>query len=148
MMRILLDGIYFGTGDDLSVMAEVTEIDVARFSFHPDDYRAYRRSQFNVRAEQELAILRSQYPESEILSWDKQEREARLMLADPNYQSALLSGIAVGRGITVVDLRDRVIAKADAYTAQVAAVLGRRQALEDQLSVLSDWQDMAALSWD
>lgn len=147
-MRILRDGQPFAEGIDLQLVAEIAGEDVSRYGFHPDDYRAYRRSQFNARAEQELAALRSQYPESEILSWDKQEREARAMLADPNYQSTLLGGIAQARGIAVEDLRDRVIAKADAYAVQVATVLGRRQALEDQLASMEDWQQMAALTWD
>lgn len=36
-MRVLLDGEYFATGDNLDVIAEIADMDVSRLSFHPED---------------------------------------------------------------------------------------------------------------
>ncbi len=37
MKRIMLDGKYFGMGDDLRIFAEVAELPLERFIFHPAD---------------------------------------------------------------------------------------------------------------
>ncbi len=37
MKRIMLDGEYFGMGDDLRIFAEVVGLPLERFVFHPDD---------------------------------------------------------------------------------------------------------------
>ena len=60
-MRVLLDGNYFGEGEDLSVFAELTGLSVERFSFHLDDYKAYRRAYIRRRAAQETEAVAPVY---------------------------------------------------------------------------------------
>ncbi len=47
-MRILLDGQFFAEGDSLQAMADVAEVPVSRFAFHPDDQRARKRSEIQA----------------------------------------------------------------------------------------------------
>lgn len=146
-MRILRDGVLFSVGDDLLMVAAVAEENVSLYSFHPDDYRAHKLAEIKAACEAELSALQAEYPESEVLSWDKQEREARAFVADPAAPVPLISGLAAAREIDVQDLANRIIQKADAYTAAIGAALGKRQKLEDQLVQLTNWEDMAAISW-
>jgi antitoxin component HigA of HigAB toxin-antitoxin module len=146
-MRIYRNGEYFAEGDDLLIIAAVANEEVALYSFHPDDYRAHKVSEIKAACEDDLASLQASYPESEVLSWDKQEREARAFKADPASSVPLIANLAAVRGISVSDLADRIIQKADAYTAAIGQALGRRQKLEDQLNLMTKWEEMEAVNW-
>lgn len=104
-----------------------------------------------------LATLTTGYPSGERDSWGKQEAEARAALAvvissggapvatAPAAQRAaapLLSAIADARGIDLMVLAGRVVAKANEFAAAAGAIIGRRQALEQ---AIHDAADVAAL---
>ncbi|PHR68515.1 hypothetical protein [Alcanivorax sp.] len=146
-MRIYRDGEYFATGADLALIASVADEPVSLYSFHPDDYRAYKLAEIKAACEAELSALQSAYPQSEVLSWDKQEREARAFVENPAAPVPLISALAAAREVDPADLVDWIILKADAYTAAIGAALGKRQKLEDQLAALADWEDMAEVHW-
>lgn len=86
----------------------------------------------------ELGEIRAKYPESEVLSWTKQEQEARDWVADSTTETPLVDALAAERGIDKAELVGRIIAKADAYTLAVGVAVGRRQRLEDQVSAILD----------
>jgi antitoxin component HigA of HigAB toxin-antitoxin module len=146
-MRILRDGVYFSEGDDLGFVASIDNDDPSLYSFHPDDYRANKLAEIKSACEAELSALQAEYPESEVMSWDKQEREARAFVADSSASVPLISSLASVRGIGVPDLANRIIQKADAYTAAIGQALGRRQKLEDQLNAMTSWEEMAEINW-
>jgi len=131
-MRILRDGEFFATGDDLQAIADLASEDVSRYSFHPDDLREKQLAEINARCEKELQALRVTYPYSEVLTWDKQEAEARA------GGGPLIDALAAARGIDKQELIARIIAKADAYATAVGEILGRRQAEEDALHEQGD----------
>ena len=146
-MRIYRNGEYFAEGDDLFTIAAVANEEVALYSFHPDDYREHKLAEIKAACEAVLSSLQSSYPESEVLSWDKQEREARAFLAEPTATVPLIAALAAARGISVSALAQRIVQKADAYTAAIAASLGKRQKLEDQLNAMTSWEQMAEINW-
>lgn len=74
------------------------------------------------------------YPEFEKFTFDKQEREATAYLADNTIATPTLTPIATERGLTVADLADKVVAKANAFTALSASVAGQRQKYQDELT--------------
>lgn len=112
-----------------------------------ESFRSWKLEQIKAACERDLKVLRAQYPESEVLSWYKQEEEARAFQADSTASTPLINGIAAERGITRAELVDRIIQKADSYTAAIGALLGKRQALEDQLDAATDWQSMSTINW-
>jgi len=59
----------------------------------------------------------------------------------------LLSGLAAARGIALGLLAQKVVEKADAYTAAISAAIGQRQALEDQLMATTTQAEAEAVSW-
>ena len=107
--------------------------------------RAVKLAEINAATDAVLRTLTATYPASELLTFDKQETEARAYLADSTAPTPLLTALAVGRGITLADLAGRVIAKADAFAAASGYVIGQRQALEDQLDAAQTVEAVQAI---
>lgn len=101
-------------------------------------------NEINNTFEAEMALITSQYPETEKLSWDKQEQEARAYLADDTAITPMLDAIATARGIDKATLALRIVDKADAYSLAVGSAIGKRQALEDAVNsiLLSNYTDV------
>jgi len=100
--------------------------------------------------EQEIACLQVGYPTSEVLSWSKQEAEARAFVAAPSSATPLLDALAEARGINKAELAERVIVKANTFAQYSGAAIGKRQALEDALNALpsdATAEQIAAIAW-
>lgn len=97
---------------------------------------AAKLREINAACDAEVAALAAKYPDTEILSWYRQEREARELQANPQAVTPLIDNIAAQRGITREDLAGRILAKAEAYAQEAGAAFGRRQALEDKLEAI------------
>ena len=65
----------------------------------PDDPRVSALSVINASCEQAISAIQSGYPVSEVLSWPKQDAEARSYAADPGAATPLLDALAKARGI-------------------------------------------------
>ncbi len=89
-----------------------------------------KRAEIDAASIAALDQVRSDYPDYEQLSWERQEREAR------DGGGPLIQAIADARGLTLEELISRIIAKADAYQAAAGVVIGRRQALRDQIDAI------------
>ena len=87
----------------------------------------------------------STYPSTELLTFDKQEKEARSWDADNTVATPFLDGLALARGIDKAELVRRVIAKSDAFQTAVATLTGLRQRYEDQLSMATTAEEVAAI---
>ena len=74
-----------------------------------------------------LEILRQDYPDSEVLSWDKQEAEARA------GGGPLIQALATARGIPLEVLIDRILEKSQRFAVASGAIIGQRQRIEDQI---------------
>jgi hypothetical protein len=72
----------------------------------------------------------------ELASWAKQEEEARAYIASNTALTPLLSGMIVYRGLgeTVLDLSNKIIAKADTYQVAYASILGTYQAKQKAIN--------------
>lgn len=91
------------------------------------------------------SALVTTYPQTELLTFDKQEKEARSWDADNTAATPFLDGIALARGIDKAELVRRVIAKSDAFQTAVATLTGLRQRYEDQLSMATTAEEVAAI---
>jgi hypothetical protein len=88
----------------------------------------------NSNFENTIYDLTSDVPESEKLTWTKQEAEARAWLEDNSASTPFIDGILSER--TKYDkatLVAKIIEKADAYASAVGALTGARQHAEDKL---------------
>lgn len=106
--------------------------------------KAAKRARVAELCEQALSELASSYPPGELQSWPQQVKEAEVIAADPLAlaQAPLLQAIAATRGIGVPELAGRVLAKAQAYAAASGAIIGRRQAADDQIDAAKTMQQL------
>lgn len=112
-----------------------------------EEWRARKLAEIKRSAQAAADAYMSSYPEFETLTWESQEREARAYVADSEVATPTLAPIAQARGLSVADLAQRVIAKADAFRAAAAAIMGQRQALEDQIMAAATVEEVRAIGW-
>ena len=107
--------------------------------------KSRKLAEINAACDAALAALTADYPESELLTFDKQEAEARALLADPEAATPFLTPLAAARGLETEELARKVIAKADAFTTASGHVIGLRQKDEDRLKAAQSVEDVAAI---
>lgn len=107
--------------------------------------KARKLAEINAACDAALAALTASYPASELLTFDKQEAEARALLADPEASTPFLTPLAAARGMETEELARKVIAKADAFTTASGHVIGLRQKDEDRLKAAQSVEDVAAI---
>ena len=79
-------------------------------------------------------------------SWATQALEAQAWAADHDAPTPILAGIAQARGVPLDTLRERALAKSNAYSALTASVAGQRQALEDRIRAATDIDALNAVT--
>ena len=107
--------------------------------------KARKLAEINAACDAALAALTASYPSSELLTFDKQEAEARALLADPEAATPFLTPLAAARGLETEELARKVIAKADAFTTASGHVIGLRQKDEDRLKAAQTVEDVAVI---
>ena len=107
--------------------------------------KARKLAEINAACDAALAALTASYPSSELLTFDKQEAEARALLANPEAATPFLTPLAAARGLETEELARKVIAKADAFTTASGHVIGLRQKDEDRLKAAQTVEDVAAI---
>ena len=110
--------------------------------------KAAKLSEINKAADAAIATLTATYPDRELATFDKQEAEARAYAADPTASTPLLSALAEARGISLPDLVERVLAKADAFAVASGSIIGQRQALEDRLDACTTLEEVQGIVVD
>lgn len=112
-----------------------------------DEVKAENLSEINAECDRRIASIRSTYPETEVLSWYRQETEARALVADSAAVTPLVDGIAAARGQTREQLAALIIAKADSFASLTAPIFGRRQVLEKQIEAATTAEEVGAITW-
>ena len=85
-----------------------------------------------------LKQLTAVYPEREVMTFERQEQEARAYLAGDDSNISHIEAIANARGITIEELADKIVRKADAFAIASGSLIGQRQQYEDQLEALGE----------
>lgn len=110
-----------------------------------EEAKAAKLSEINKAADKALNALTTTYPDREISTFDKQEAEARAYMADHTVPTPLLSALAKARGLSMDELVERVITKADAFAAASGYIIGQRQALKDQLDACKTLEEVQSI---
>lgn len=85
------------------------------------------------------------YPQVEIDSFYRQEKEALARQADNNAPTPMLAQIAAARGVELDVLIGKVIEKSARLAVAVGAIIGKRQQLEDKLNTIETAPGLDAL---
>lgn len=107
-----------------------------------DHAKAVKMQEINDGYERAIAALTPTYPDTERLTFDKQESEARALEANADAETPLLTALAAGRHIDKTELARRVIAKADAFAVASGYLTGQRQRMEDLLDKAQSLADV------
>jgi hypothetical protein len=117
----LQDGVY--VADDEAIKKEQKE-----------KYEVSALNELNNEYELKVLALANNIPNSEKLTWTKQEMEAREYKKDNTYPTPLLDAIVSARKIDKEIFINKVIEKADAYSQAIGYLTGERQAKEELLN--------------
>ena len=108
--------------------------------------KAAKLAEINGTCDRILKEAVKTYPDTEVMTFDQQVKEAEAYEADPDASVALLASLASARGIELPELVARVMAKHEAYSVLSGAVIGQRQALEDKLDACASVEEVNALA--
>ena len=99
----------------------------------------------NSAYENAVSSLVSTYPSTELLTFDKQESEARAWQTDNSVSTPMIDALALGRGIDKSELVRRIIDKSDAFALATGYLTGQRQRYEDMLDAATTAEEVAAI---
>ena len=85
------------------------------------------------------------YPQTEIESFYRQEKEALAWQADHNTPTPMLSQIARVRGVPLEVLIEKVIEKSAQFAVAIGIIIGQRQEFEDRLLALKTPEELTSL---
>lgn len=88
------------------------------------------------------------YPQTEIESFYRQEKEALAKQANPKAETPMLEQIARVRGIPLDLLIEKVIEKSNQFAVAIGIIIGKRQQFEDSLLALKTPEELTALERD
>ena len=97
------------------------------------------------KADQLKNSLLAGYPQTDIESFYRQEKEALAWQADHNTPTPMLSQIARVRGVPLEVLINKVIEKSAQFAVAIGIIIGQRQAFEDRLLALKTPQELTSL---
>ncbi|EJK6696928.1 TPA: hypothetical protein R1684_001617 [Campylobacter coli] len=107
-----------------------------------------------INKDYEKAILKVQkdyIPQSEMLSFETQERES-LAYKNSKYQDTSLcpfmQAIATARGMDLRTLCDKAIEKATLYRQASGALIGKRQGLQDRVEMVQSLEELNLITWE
>lgn len=104
-----------------------------------------KRVEILTKSDDILTTFVSRYSENEKLSWAKQEKEALELLTNPDAPAKLLRRIATDRGISLDELRDKVLNNVAQSEVVTGSVLGQQQAFEDLLKLVQTVEDVDSI---
>lgn len=85
------------------------------------------------------------YPQTEIESFYRQEKEALAWVNDKNADTPMLKQVARVRGVPFEVLVEKVIEKASQFAVAIGLIIGQRQAFEDRLLATKTPEELTAL---
>ena len=97
------------------------------------------------KADQLKNSLLAGYPQTEIESFYRQEKEALAWQADHNTPTPMLAQIAHVRGVPLDMLIEKVIEKSAQFAVAIGMIIGQRQAFEDRLLALKTPEELTAI---
>jgi hypothetical protein len=112
-----------------------------------DKAKGTKIDEINLRCTVLLDAVKAGYPNNEVLSWDKQESEARAYVVNNAVACPMLSALATGRGVPLADVVANVIQKADQFAVVSGQIIGTRQKYKDQINAAADIATVNAITW-
>lgn len=110
-----------------------------------DTIKAEKLVEINAEYDAATSALVVAYPQTELLTFDKQEAEARAWTADNSAETPLVDMLAAGRQMDKAELVRRILVKADAFALATGYLTGQRQRFEDLLKAAETIEAVEAI---
>lgn len=110
-----------------------------------DELKTEKLKEINDAYDNVVSSLVSDYPSSEILTFDKQEQEALAWSSDENADTPLIDALAKGRGIDKEELVSRILKKSDVFSVTIGYLTGLRQKYEDELKLAQTKEEIDSI---
>ncbi len=120
------------------------------WDYNPDLelYRANKLLGLNNSYEKMTGVLETRSPVNEQKSWPIQIAEARSLLSDASADIPWIKAAAAQRGMTELELANRIVAKHAAYWQRHGELTGIRQRVEKQITQCTCIDDLQAIDVD
>lgn len=128
--------------DSKSKSFKVSDAEKAEF------FKRKKEALLNTLADKADAIkggLLAGYPQTEIESFYRQEKEALAWMVDKNADAPMLKQVSRVRGVPFEVLVEKVIEKASQFAVAIGVIIGQRQAFEDRLLAINTLEELTAL---
>ena len=109
--------------------------------------KAAKIMHLNAVFESETGTVEASYPLTERLTWAQQEAEAQAHLVDSSTPTPFLLAVATSRGISVIELRDKILSKAEEHRLRTANNLGILQRCKTQVDAAKTIPEVLAINW-
>ena len=132
------DGVWISS-DDVGAQAIID-------SFDPVPYeQEMAKARLVIQFDEATKALQDSFPEAVKLTFTKQEFQAR------EYQSSGIAGstlqtLADKRGLTLTEMSNKIIDKADTYQGFIDNLNGDMQKLEDDIESSVDWKEIQGIN--
>lgn len=130
----------------------VFNMDTKRFELSSEKQTAYLAERKETllttlanRADQLKNGLLVGYPQTEIESFYRQEKEALAKQANPKAETPMLEQIARVRGVPLDLLIEKVIEKSNQFAVAIGIIIGKRQQFEDRLVAIETLEALEQL---
>ena len=110
-----------------------------------DNLKSQKLIEINTAYSEAVSSLLSNYPLNEILTFSKQETEARAWIENKNVDTPLIDAIVLGRGIDKEEFVSRILSNAESYNTQNGYFIGLRQKYEDMLEMAHTSEEVFAI---
>lgn len=116
------------------------------------ELKAIKLIEINNDYENAILLIQKEYiPQTEMLSFETQERESKAY-KDSGYTDTSLcpfmQSIANARGVDLKTLCDKALEKATLYRQASSMLIGKRQGLQDKIEQVQTKEDLEGISWN
>lgn len=110
--------------------------------------RAELTKENNAKYEAAIGKMTSEYPATEITTWERQRAEAIAWGANPAALTPWIDIAASARGLDRDEYLARTLAKVNAFAMVSACLTGRRQGIDDQIKAATTSEQLASITID
>ena len=93
--------------------------------------RAAKLAEINAGYASVIGYIQAGYPPDEVLSWPVQADQARALATSPEAEALFVRSLAATKGLSVDEMRDRILANAASWEPVAAMLTGQRQLMEE-----------------
>ena len=92
-----------------------------------------------------MAHIQAGYPLDEVLSWERQASQARELLVNPDAEAVFVRVLASQKGVSVPEMRDRILANAANWEPIAALLTAQRQIMEERTYMATTIEEIEAI---